>query len=442
MIIPSSLGQVSHSPARAAWLSMTLICIAVCLLASQAQAATPAQDKNAKCLSCHSMKLKKSLANGEKLSLQVSGDSYAESVHGKFACASCHRNVTRSKHPAREVIENSRSYSLSQNDVCKGCHKAMFAQYEGSIHAALSAAGKSNAPLCTDCHTVHAIQSVDMLATLSGEPCKACHADVFTAYAESVHGAAREHGNSIRPGHVQAPICADCHNAHDISAVAAAELVQATCRSCHEDTSTAHAKWLPNSALHLDNVACAACHSPMAERRVDLELYDNVSAKPLLLADADPLAARIDAVDMAGDGLDPLELWQLVRQTSRDGKAVDVSLRGRLEVKTGGDAHRLAAKEMAIRDCEYCHQHGAEAFRTVTVSIGQADGRRTHYLAKTEVLDSASSVGSVGDFYAMGGTRITILDDLLILSVIFGLAVPLGHIGVRRYLKNSARKEQ
>ena len=180
----------------------------------------------------------------------------------------------------------------------------------------------------------------------------------------------------------------------------------------------------------------------MAERRVDLELYDNVAAKPLLLADADPLAARIDAVDTAGDGLDPLELWQLVRQTSRGGKAVDVSLRGRLEVKTGGDAHRLAAKEMAIRDCEYCHQHGAEAFRTVTVSIGQADGRRTHYLAKTEVLDSASSVGSIGDFYAMGGTRIAILDDLLILSVIFGLAVPLGHIGVRRYLKNSARKEQ
>lgn len=440
MIIPSSLGTKTTKRPGVFRLITACVFIAGLLLAAQSPAAGTSAEKNAQCLGCHSMGLKKSLADGEKLSLKVSKDGYNDSVHGRFACTSCHRNVAKGKHPAKTVIENKRSYSLQQNDVCKGCHKPMFIQYEGSIHATLSTAPGSNSPLCTDCHTVHAIQSAEMLSTLTGEPCKACHTEVFDAYAESVHGVAKEHGNSIRPGHLEAPICADCHRAHDISAVAAKELVQATCKSCHEETSTAHAEWLPNSALHLDAVACAACHSPMAERRVDLELYDNLTAKPVLL-DEGPLAALMKEVDAEGDGLDPLELWTLVRQSSREGEPVDVSLRGRLEVKTGGDAHRLAPKSQALRQCETCHQYGAEAFRAVTVSISRGDGLRNHYDAKSEVLDSISSVGSVRQFYATGGTRIRVLDDLFVLSIIFGLAIPLGHMGVRRFMKNKAKKE-
>ena len=440
MIIPSSLGIKTSNRPGVFRLITACIFVAGLLLAAQSSAAASTADKNAKCLGCHSMGLKKSLADGEKLSLKVSADEYNESVHGRFACTSCHRNVAKGKHPAKTVIEDKRSYALQQNDVCKGCHKAMFTQYEGSIHATLSTTPGSNSPLCTDCHTVHAIQSAEMLSTLTGEPCKACHTDVFDAYAESVHGVAKEHGNSLRPSHIEAPICADCHRAHDISAVAAQDLVQATCKSCHEETSTAHAKWLPNSALHLESVACASCHSPLAERRVDLELYDNLTAAPVKLGD-DPLAALMQEVDATGDGLDPLELWALVRRSSRDGEPVDVSLRGRLEVKSGGDAHRLAPKSEAIRQCETCHQYGAESFQTVTVSVTRADGRRNHYEARKEVLGSITSIDSVRQFYATGGTRVELLDDLFVLSIVFGLAIPLGHMGVRRFMKNKANKE-
>jgi len=38
------------------------------------------------------------------------------------------------------------------------------------------------------------------------------------------------------------------------------------------------------------------------------------------------------------------------------------------------------------------------------------------------------SVDSVGGFYAIGGTRIKVLDVLLVLALLSGVGVPLGHM--------------
>jgi hypothetical protein len=51
------------------------------------------------------------------------------------------------------------------------------------------------------------------------------------------------------------------------------------------------------------------------------------------------------------------------------------------------------------------------------------------------------SVDSVSDFYALGGTRVRLLDGLLILSVVAGLAIPLGHMSMGKYLRKKASKE-
>jgi hypothetical protein len=45
-------------------------------------------------------------------------------------------------------------------------------------------------------------------------------------------------------------------------------------------------------------------------------------------------------------------------------------------------------------------------------------------------------VDSVKDFYAPGGTRIRLLDGLVLLAVFGGLAVPIGHITLGRILRN------
>lgn len=187
-----------------------------------------------------------------------------------------------------------------------------------------------------------------------------------------MHGKARAEGNVIRENHIPAPICADCHQAHEVTAVAAGEQLRATCLNCHDDAPLAHDKWLPNSALHLSIVSCPACHSPLAERTIDLELYDKVAQVPVgQNSNYDGLGERMDRIEKTNDGLDALGLWKLVRESSREGKSVDVTLTLR--------------------------------------------GRKKYYPANNEILSSVASVDSVNDFYAMGGTRIKLLDGLLIL---------------------------
>ena len=62
------------------------------------------------------------------------------------------------------------------------------------------------------------------------------------------------------------------------------------------------------------------------------------------------------------------------------------------------------------------------------------------YGAKPEVLNSMISVDSVGGFYAIGGTRIKLLDWLLALAVLGGIGAPLGHMTVRWLFKKYAKR--
>jgi hypothetical protein len=180
----------------------------------------------------------------------------------------------------------------------------------------------------------------------------------------------------------------------------------------------------------------------MADRRVDLQLYDNLKHVPVGQQDAEgAFQARLEEIDATGDGLDSVELWKLVRQGSRQGQAIDVTLRGRMEVTTGVDAHRLAPRAEAVRSCESCHKGGANGFENVTVSISMPDGRKQRFEADRKVLNSVVSVDSVGDFYAPGGTRIRLLDGLLVLALVGGLAVPIGHITLGKYLRKKQRKQ-
>ncbi len=312
---------------------------------------------DAKCLKCHSKNLKKKLEDGERMSLKVMASDFEESVHSVIGCTGCHRDVGKSKHPSKKPISNRRDYSIAQNETCGQCHAAKAKAYEGSIHASLSGSGDAGAPLCSDCHKTHAVQSMAVYEPVTGEPCKACHEGIYDAYSQSVHGLARSNGNVIRESHIQAPICADCHSAHDIDAVAAIDHLQTTCLDCHEGASLAHEQWLPNAGMHMESVSCAACHSPVAERRIDLQLYDNLGQVPVGKNENHAaIRERLDEIDTGGDGLGPVELWKLVRLTSKDGKATDVTLRGRMEVTRGVDAHRLAPRSEAVRSCDNCHQ--------------------------------------------------------------------------------------
>jgi hypothetical protein len=309
----------------------------------------------------------------------------------------------------------------------------MYEQYEGSIHASLVADGNEQAPVCSSCHDVHAQGKVAEQATHSGAVCQSCHEDIFNAYRTSMHGEAR-----LGSEELGAPACADCHSLHDVTAASAGERLQAACLGCHDNAAQAHSEWLPNSGLHLKSVACAACHSPDAERAVDLRLYDRNSKTLVGETRADPrFIEKARELDKDGDGLDPLELWNLVRAANKEGIDTSLTLHGRLEVR-GEDAHHLANKTEAIRDCDTCHQKGALAFENVTVSVTAEDGRRIRYDAAKNTLSSPVSLDSVSNFYTAGGTRITLLDGLLAMALMAGIGIPLTHFSIRKWFKSKS----
>jgi len=176
-------------------LGILLMAIAVLAMAPAAALAQQStSDPDAKCLKCHSKKLKKTLEDGETMFLQVSADDFGQSVHRVIGCTGCHRDVPKGKHPSRQPISSQRDYSLKHNDTCRQCHAAKYTDYKHSVHASLVAEGDARAPVCSDCHSAHAIQERAVYEPVSGEPCSKCHGDIYDAYAQSVHGLARANG--------------------------------------------------------------------------------------------------------------------------------------------------------------------------------------------------------------------------------------------------------
>jgi len=407
---------------------------------SAAFAAAPAEAKAAagslseddrKCLNCHSSDgLEKRLENGKSLSLHVRGADFEKSVHVAIGCAGCHSDVDLAKHPgAGKKIQNARDLSVAMAKVCRNCHEEKFKQYEGSIHAALVREGNAAAPVCTDCHGSHTIGPKATYETIAGVPCKQCHLPIFEAYVGSMHGQARS-----KVGHIEAPICSNCHRAHDISAPSIGTRLKDACLACHKTAAAAHEKWLPNAARHLQVVSCPSCHAPTAQRRVDLKLY-------LDREDMLQFAKKARSIDPEGKGLDAVALWNVMRDLNRNGTTAKPTLRAQMVARTGVEAHQLADKTKAVRDCDSCHKQGADPFQTVTVSIAGPDGKPVRYEANKDVLNSVISVDTVGGFYAIGGTRIKLLDILLALAVLGGISVPIGHLAAKRFFGKRVKKE-
>ncbi|HET7729384.1 MAG TPA: hypothetical protein VFK48_05065 [Usitatibacter sp.] len=346
--------------------------LALCLGAAAAAPADALSDADRQCLACHGEGgAEKSFAAGAPVSLHVDAVSFARSVHASIGCAACHADVDLAKHPG---------------------------------------GGK-------------AYRSAREMAIAFSESCRGCHEASFDAHMQGVHGKAQ-----AREG-AGAPLCASCHGTHDIVRASLGTALRDSCLGCHAGASASHAEWLPNSKLHLDVVSCAACHAPGSGKRIELRFYDP-AAKRELVTVADSGAAG----NGAGGALDDRQLRAVVRAID-DATPGRVLLVGRLEPTTGAEGHRLLDKAHALKECATCHRKGAAPFQNVSLTIVRPDGERVRYEAQKDVLSGAGSLESVRGFYAMGGTRIHLLDVGLLLALAAGISAPLAHLLLRKWLR-------
>jgi predicted CXXCH cytochrome family protein len=202
-------------------------------LASPAQAGNETQQTETYCLSCHNNpNLSMTLPSGEKLSLYISPEVLKTSAHSPVGieCEACHTQIQNYPHPAIE-FQTRRELSRSYYQACQKCHATNYAKAQDSMHAKVAEAGNLAAPICTDCHGAHNVQPPDKPRSLISTTCGQCHDQIFAEYKGSVHGYAL-----IEENNTDVPVCTDCHGVHNIQDPRTAQFRIDTpdlCASCH-----------------------------------------------------------------------------------------------------------------------------------------------------------------------------------------------------------------
>ncbi|MEW6427595.1 MAG: cytochrome c3 family protein [Thermodesulfobacteriota bacterium] len=334
-----------------------------------------------------------------------------------------------------------------ENEECMDCHgdkdltrsasegmrQSLWVDYEKfkySIH-------NINAIACNDCHGIETLdleQDPPHPTSTAAVRCFGCHEEEGEAYKNSVHYQMSSRGVSIP--------CFACHEYHYTSRLEVSTVSQREnnfCLKCHEP-SKFH-DWLPQKETHFAHVECVVCHAPDAPRHIDLEFYDLVRERFLTTAeklealqtDADGF---VDLLDRDGNGiLDMKEFEDMVLVMRQRG--VRGTFRGELLSEVQPVVHHVKRGE-AKRSCETCHMPTSPFFAEVNITLKHDDGTVTHLPVERRVLESYY----VNHFYALGGTRVRILDKIGFLLPVGGVLVVGLHLGARIATAPRRRKEK
>jgi len=195
-----------------------------------AQPAAAAAVDDDTCLTCHSdSSLSLKTRDGAGVSLHVPEGALAASVHARIRCAECHMTTADVPHPERSFASR-RDLTLALDTQCRRCHFANYTKTLDSGHQQAVSRGDRTAPVCVDCHGAHDIRKPSTPRAVISQTCAKCHEGIATTYARSVHGQALTAGNA------DVPACTDCHHAHDVAGPkqTAWELrTPEMCGSCH-----------------------------------------------------------------------------------------------------------------------------------------------------------------------------------------------------------------
>lgn len=211
----------------------------------------------AKCVECHADEVK-------ALDSSIHGQAAKNGDPDAPKCVSCHGFIHGVKTSSEEDSTIARK---NMADTCAKCHSdAGFLSrhkipvahpvdsYKQSVHARAVATGKE-AATCSSCHGTHDIYpATDTRSRVNHwkvpGTCAQCHKEIAREFVESVHGQA------VKEGVRDAPVCIDCHGEHLItdpksagSPLNAQNVSAQTCGRCHGDSRLALRYDLPTDRL-------------------------------------------------------------------------------------------------------------------------------------------------------------------------------------------------
>jgi predicted CXXCH cytochrome family protein len=225
----------ANLPALSLSLAGAFALLAGLLLYSPVTAQPPAQETEKFCLTCHGdPKLTTTLPSGEKLSLYISQEDLRHSVHSSVGieCEACHNDIKDYPHPEIKY-QTARELSRAYYQTCEKCHSVNYEKAQDSMHAMAAQNGNLEAPVCTDCHGAHDVRPPDQPRSLISQTCSECHAEIVDTYRQSVHGAAL-----MAEENPDVPVCTNCHGVHSIQDPRTVQFrvtEPEMCADCHAD---------------------------------------------------------------------------------------------------------------------------------------------------------------------------------------------------------------
>ncbi|MHB9024837.1 MAG: hypothetical protein ACYC7E_11795 [Armatimonadota bacterium] len=214
--------------------------------------------------------------------------AFSGSIHAnaKMTCVSCHGGDPSD--PQTSAMASSKGFrgKPSRKNVpqfCASCHADraqmhqyglnthQFEDYQNSVHGKAWKRGDTNAAVCTDCHSQHAIlpesdTNSSIFPKNVANTCARCHGDeklmskyglktaVISEYKDSVHAQVLASG-----GRQSAPSCATCHGSHTALPPGAKDIPN-ICNRCHtqvmdEVDQSPHARKFASGGM-----SCGSCH--------------------------------------------------------------------------------------------------------------------------------------------------------------------------------------
>jgi predicted CXXCH cytochrome family protein len=320
-------------------------------------------------------------------------------------CMECHSDTTlarqKSEGMRQELSLDYEKFKYSVHNVngigCTDCHSAIDRlDYDAEMPHSTSVA----APRCYDCHDVEGKEyrnSVHFKASGKGVtiPCYACHGYHYVTRLESNNVLERENN-----------FCLKCHDP----------------RKFHD--------WLPQKETHFAHVECTVCHAPDAPRQIHLTFFNLMTNE--YLSTRDMLKAlnanHVDFMELfdhdKNDIIDVHELEDIVLLLRQ--KGIRGTFHGELLSDVQAVVHHVNRGE-AKSECETCHMPTSPFFESVAIALKHEDGTVKSYMMERNVLETYY----VNHFYALGGTRVRVLDKVGIAMLLAGFGVVCLHLGGR-----------
>ncbi len=232
---------------------------------------------------------------------ESAGRDWAASVHAPTAAATGDAPTCVACHGSHQVYgkadRRSPTHPLNVAATCGRCHadpaiigtyfssagketaRVAVEHFHTTVHgAALSRDGLVVSATCNDCHESHRVLPADSAESSVNRAnipatCGTCHVGITEVYDASAHGVAYRDGTATETGH-QAPVCVDCHSAHEIVRADQPRWfldVVRECGTCHEQLYETYFETYHGKVTRLGfalAATCSDCHTPHDMRAV------------------------------------------------------------------------------------------------------------------------------------------------------------------------------